>query len=297
MTADTTLLKRWPDHLIERIVAKNFVLVLGAGISMGCQSQSGESPPNWDSLLRKLIREYTSSRAGTSARESLDRGDYLGAAELVRMKSKDSGKERDFLTKIAELTDGGSKPDYQYQPIGLHETLLGLDPDVLITTNYDRILERATRNGYKVHAYNSRNLGGELRAGSPVLIKIHGSVDDSSELILTRSDYSRLRRKGAHALEVVQALFLTRTVLFVGYSFSDPDVQLILENILGATGDVASHYLLTSSAIPTHIREIYRYCYGTSVISFKHGDFEEMRRMLELLSEAVELRRNAGLSR
>ena len=80
-----------------------------------------------------------------------------------------------------------------------------------------------------------------------MLVKIHGSVDDATNLVMTRSDYARLRRLGAHVLEVLQALFLTKTALFVGYGFGDPDVQLLLENVMGARGEVAAHYLLTSN--------------------------------------------------
>jgi hypothetical protein len=108
---------------------------------------------------------------------------------------------------------------------------------------------------------------------------------------LTRSDYARLRRVGVRTLEVVQSLFTTRTALFVGYSFSDPDVHLLLENVMGATGEAASHYLLTSDNIPEHTREVYRYCFGTATINFAKDDYAEMRRMLELLADQVEARR------
>lgn len=294
MTRDATLLKRWPEHLVDQVAARNYVLVVGAGASKGCTNSAGSSPPSWEELLTKLIASHTSGMSRTAAKSAVARGDYLEAAELLRVKARTSGKEQDFLNLIAEQTDGGQKTEQQFQPSTLHETLLRLDPHVLVTTNYDKVLERATSNGYKLHMYNSSNLGSELRAGSPVLVKIHGTVDHAQELILTRSDYTRLRKDGAHALEVVQALLLTRPALFVGYSFSDPDVHLILENILGATGSVPSHYLLTGDSIPEHVREIYRYCYGTSVIRFKSGDFGEMHRMVELLAEAVELRRSAS---
>lgn len=165
------------------------------------------------------------------------------------------------------------------------------EPEVVVTTNYDRVIERATRNGYNVHSYESSTLGRDVRSGTPVLVKVHGTVDSASKIILTRSDYSRLRREGAHALEVLQALFLTRTALFVGYSFSDPDIHLLLENVLGARGDVAAHYLLTSDTIPLHQRDVYKYCYGTAVVTFGKQDYKEMNRMLELLAEAVEARR------
>ncbi len=82
-------------------------------------------------------------------------------------------------------------------------------------------------------------------------MKLHGTVDDESQIVLTRSDFSRVRRDGAHVLEVLQSLFLTRTAIFVGYGFADPDIQLIFENILGARGGPAAHYWLTGDKMPS----------------------------------------------
>ena len=208
---------------------------------------------------------------------------------MVRALARKGGKEQDFLRKIARLTDGPSTALFQPRP--LHDTLLRLEPDVLVTTNYDRILERATRNGYQVHRYDSLTGADDVRSGEPVLLKIHGSVDSPSEMILTRSDYSRLRRVGAASLEVLQALFLTRTALFIGYSFNDPDIHLLLENVMGARGGIPAHYILTAKSIPAYVEAIYGYSYGTTVIKYGAGDYAELERMVELLAEDVEAHR------
>jgi hypothetical protein len=287
---DKTLLRRWPEHLLERVASKNFMLVVGAGISRSCINAAGASPPSWDLLLRGLIADFTTGAVRRSALELVDRRLYLDAAELLRGRARAQAKEQDFLKRIAMVTDGGTKTTEQYQPSQIHQTLLSLEPDVLLTTNYDRILERATNNGYNVHPYDSTALAGDVRSGMPVLVKVHGSVDSASKIVLTRSDYTRLRREGAHALEVLQALFLTKTALFVGYGFSDPDIHLLLENVLGARGDVAAHYLLTGT-VPEYQREVYQFSYGTAAVTYAQGGYAEMQRMLELLSMQVEARR------
>lgn len=292
-TGDTTLMNRWPGHLVDRIVSRNFVLVIGAGVSKACTNAVGQNPPSWSELLSVLIDEYTAGSTKTAARRLLKNGDYLSLAELVRAKARALGKEQDFHKTIARVTDGGTKAAEHFQPTELHESLLRLEPDILITTNYDRIFERASQNGYNVHRYDSSTLASDVRGGNPVLIKVHGSVDSAEELILTRSDYSKLRREGAQVLEVVEALFLTRTALFVGYSFNDPDIHLILENILGARDSVPAHYLLTSSSTPEYVKQNYAYSYGTATIPFTKSDYLEMNRMIALLASVVESRRAA----
>ena len=166
-----------------------------------------------------------------------------------------------------------------------------LEPEIIVTTNYDKLLEAATKNGYNVHAYTSTSFGRDVRSGNPSIVKVHGSIDDGPKIILTRSDYARLRREGAEVLEVLQALFLTRTALFVGYSMGDPDMQLLLENVLGARGQVSADYLLGSKALPEYQRDVFDFCYGTTLVSFADGDYAEMARMVELLGIEAQTQR------
>lgn len=293
MATDGTLLKRWPEHLITQLVSKNFVLVVGAGATQTCTNGAGHSPPGWTDLLTTLASHLLTPTPRRAVKSLIKQGRLLDGAELLRARARADGKEEDFLHQIAALTDGGPAAAEQFQPADLHNSLMMLAPDVVVTTNYDKVLERATANGYHVHAFTSDALGRDVRSGNPVIVKVHGSVDDGSKLVLTRSDYARLRRTGAEVLEVLQALFLTRTALFVGYSMGDPDIQLLLENVLGARGAVAAHYLLGSKALPEYQRETYEFCYGTTVVSYADGDFAEMRKMVALLGAEVEARRVA----
>ena len=295
MVADRTLAQRWPDQVVERVGSKNFVLVVGAGISLNSANSAGEHPPTWAQLLERLAMRYSAGDSRKHVKALVSREQYLEAAELLRVLARKSGKEDDLLNRIAELTDGAGEAANRFQPATIHETLMNLEPDVIITTNYDKVLERASQNGYNVHSYASTTLGRDVRVGKPVLVKVHGSVDSATDLILTRSDYARLRAKGSHVLAVLEALLLTRTALFVGYGFNDPDIHLVLENVLGAQSDVPSHYLLTSKAIPQYRRDLYGYCYGTTIIGYKQGDYGEMARMLELLDERVQLERGLRL--
>lgn len=282
------LASRWPDHLVRQIATGNFVLVVGAGLSAGCTNSQGESPPMWDSLLLEVLKSVCDSRTKDykAAKAALDRGDYLECAEIAKLAAKSRGKSMDFLNAIAHSVDGPS--GRHFGPSDVYSQVMRLNPSFIVTTNYDRILERATRNGFKVHSFTSETLGSETRGGSPLLVKIHGSVDDSENLILTRGDYSKVRRNGSHALSVVQAMFLTRPVLFLGYGFRDPDIHLMLENVLGATDAPPTHYLLTGDDIPEHLMYTYRDSYGTAVIKFKSGNYVEMAEMIRALGDLVE---------
>jgi len=286
MVADWRLADRWPNNLVEQIASGNFMLVVGAGISQHCVNSAGHHPPGWSNLLTELCNEIISVRAKRKVGHGLIADfRYLEAAEYIRSIARAVGKEEDLLKKIARATDGGTNPAEQFQPASIHETLMSLSPSFILTTNYDKVLERATKNGFNVHNFESTTLAREVRQGNPVIVKVHGTVDDATKIVITRSDYSRLRRSGSLVLEVLEAMFLTRTVLFVGYGFGDPDIQLLLENVLGARGEAVAHYLLTSAKMPEYQRDVYKYCFGTGVVGYADGDYEEMARMISLLAD------------
>lgn len=288
MVSDRVLRLRWPETLISQIAAHNFLLVVGAGASRNCVDSRGAKPLGWLELLKQLNAKFGTGQMKAEVTKLLQHRQYLEAAEALKTHARSKSKEQDFLEMLVTLTDGGAHADRQFQPGKLHDTLLRLDPFVIVTTNYDRILERATNNGFNVHHSEFDNLAQDVRTATPLILKIHGTVDRKNGMVLTRSDYTRLRREGATALEVLQALLLTRTALFVGYSFSDLDIQLLLENALGARGGAAAHYLLTSTSTPAHLREVLKFSYGTTLVTHKADDYAEMARMLELLAESVE---------
>jgi hypothetical protein len=145
---------------------------------------------------------------------------------------------------------------------------------------YAEVSQVNNRKGYK-----DEDVGYDVRTGTPVLLKIHGSVDSQQNLILTRSDYSAIRREGARSLEVFQALLLTKTSLFVDYSLSDPDIQLLLENNFGSRGDHGAHYLLCPKGMPSYQKAVMDSSYGIAPVFHAPNDFAEAEQMIALLAQ------------
>jgi hypothetical protein len=287
MVLDATLIKRWPKDLVDRIAARDFILVVGAGASIGCTNDQGKTAPSWRELLLSLTQEFATSRATkTEAKRLINNLAFLDAAELLKSQAAAASKLADFFKLISEAVDGA--PGHNFKPRPLHDALLALNPPIIVTTNYDSILERASDRGYRVKSYTDEDVGYDIRTGAPVLFKIHGSIDAPQKVILTRSDYSAVRRDGARSMEVLQALLLTRTSLFVGYSLSDPDIQLLLENNFGSRGDRGAHYLLCGRGMQSYQRAVMESSYGTMPIFHASGDYGEAERMIELLAQMAD---------
>lgn len=169
---------------------------------------------------------------------------------------------------------------------------MSLDPRTIVTTNYDKVLERLFSDGYTYLTYKSDNIAASIRQGRPIVLKLHGTVDDPAGMILTRLDFSHLRRSGNQALAVLEALALTRTVLFLGYSLHDPDLHLILENQFGASGATVGHYLLAHSrAVSDEQRNVFSSAFGVEVLKYSGDPSRGFIEALERLTADVDEQR------
>lgn len=205
----------------------------------------------------------------------------LEAAELLKLDASNRARLQDMFSVIKESVDG--TVGHLFPGSEWHEAIVRAEPQVIVTTNYDKIVERATASGYVVHEYNSQAIAADVRRNYPLLLKIHGTIDRVEGIVLSRRDYTDVRHQGAHAMETLHALLLTRPALLLGYRLRDPDLQLILENIFGGQNQTPAHYMLAPDDMPDYERDVLTYSYGVTVISYPAGDHAEaLRRFLEL---------------
>jgi hypothetical protein len=69
------------------------------------------------------------------------------------------------------------------------------------------------------------------------LLKMHGSVTQPEDIVLTRQDYLRYAERRAALAGIVQALLITRRMLFVGFSLRDDNFHRIADDVRRALGD------------------------------------------------------------
>jgi hypothetical protein len=69
------------------------------------------------------------------------------------------------------------------------------------------------------------------------VLKMHGSVERPDTMVLTRDDFLRFQESETALAGVVQALLLTRHMLFVGFSFNDDNFRRIAHAARRAIGD------------------------------------------------------------
>ncbi|MGA4778574.1 SIR2 family protein [Cellulosimicrobium sp. AB352] len=279
----------WPEDVLEHARRRELVLVIGAGVSQNAQPIASRRPPGWRDLLKELASRIGDPELDVELEELFSQERYLDAAELLRQHARAKSQEQAVHTQLRRSVDG--HPPNVFTGGEWHEQIVRLEPRVIITTNFDKILERATNDGYASHSFDSPTVASDVRRGEPVLLKMHGTVDHIERVVLSRRDYTRLRVDGRPMLEVIQALFLTRVALFIGYSLRDPDMQLLLENNFGGTDGPPAHYVLLGDNLPDFEREVLRFSYGVTPVLYPAGDHDQALGMLRVLADEVEAAR------
>ena len=109
-----------------------------------------------------------------------------------------------------------------------HALLASLPASEAVTTNYDTLFERAVSAAGRTFAV----LPYDPPKGDGWLLKLHGCVERRlSDIVLTRGDYLRYADRRAALAGIVQALLITREMLFVGFSLTDENFFRIADDV------------------------------------------------------------------
>ncbi|WP_278380296.1 SIR2 family protein [Chryseobacterium arthrosphaerae] len=275
----------WPENLIEDIARRKTVLVLGAGVSKNSTNSSGLRPKDWKEFLESATSSLTSR---TEVNKQIKSGDYLTACELIK---KELGRD-DFNTLMRRefLT-----PRFNHAPI--HEHIYNLDSRIVITPNFDKIYDtyanHISQSSTIIKKFTDEDIADCIRRPEPLIIKIHGSVDSTDNLIFTRKDYSAARTKYRNFYQIIEALALTHTFIFIGCGPNDPDTKLLLEDYTFKYPFNKKHYIIMpKNALNNKVKEIIQETMSLNILEYDSSNYHRfLTDSLEILVEKVELKR------
>jgi len=188
-----------------------------------------------------------------------------------------------------------------------HHLLATLPVQTVWTTNYDHLLEDAFRYRRKRvdRKVAPQDLARSLPKRDVVLYKMHGDIDRPDEAVLTKGDYERYDDSRKLFSVQLRADLISKTFVFLGFSFTDPNIGYILARVRNLIGENRrGHYWITRDAgaekdpSPTEIRrQKHRIAdlktYGVQTILVQK--YSEITEMLAELNRRV-LRKNVLIS-
>ena len=118
-------------------------------------------------------------------------------------------------------------------PTENHMLLARLPIETYWTTNYDRLIEKALEvGGRRVDAkYTNEQLATTRRGRDAVVYKMHGDIEHPDKAILSKDDYERYHDTHGPFITALSGDLVEKTFLFLGFSFTDPNLDFILSRI------------------------------------------------------------------
>jgi len=110
----------------------------------------------------------------------------------------------------------------------IHRSLVQLDRcRIYYTTNYDNFIERALCAAGRETQVTSSELNINHCRSVDEVVKFHGDFNDPDNMVFSESQYlKRMRFENAMDFKL-RSDILGRAVLFIGYSFNDPNVNYL----------------------------------------------------------------------
>lgn len=257
-----SLVKDHPNYLefIKKFKesSEQFALFIGAGVSAPLF-------PLWPNVLKELVNKCADSGKLRYDREELlaeiDNGNYY--LDIANVCAACLGG-RDYREFLSERFD----KDFEYEDIPpAYRTLLELNFQVIVTTNYDRIPEKGA-NGIRVYDNMRVEEAFEaLRQRRSFVMKIHGDILNQASIVFTYKEYEGVIFNNARLNQFLGQALLDKTALFMGFGFSDPHLHQVL-SYLHTIDKNRIHYALmpcSSDFLPDSLDERY----GVKVIPYK----------------------------
>ena len=276
----------WPKPLVREIAERRAIIFIGSGISKSALP----SMPSWPELLKDLSKNMKAKTEREFVHRLIKNGNLLDAAQIIS-DGLDRAEVNDFL-----------RDKFEVRPMVYNEiyrSILELDLKTVITTNYDEFIEKNFEHfsggsrAYNVCKHTSKDLIDKVRSPGRTIVKMHGCVSEYNDIVLDRNSYFEARRNNFGFFQVLSALLTVNTVLFVGYSVNDPDLQIMLENINMHSQSSHGHYSLISKQEHKSISRSIKNTYNILCIEYPKGGHSEVPKYLEELSTAVQNERNA----
>lgn len=199
------------DRYVKEIQNYTAAMFIGAGFSMNA------GYVDWKSLLSGIAEDL-----------GLDIEKETDLVSLAQYNYNENGQNRGVINH-ALFEEFTKEKDLDEN----HRILARLLISTFWTTNYDSLIEEALRDARKT--VDVKHCNSQLSLTVPhrdaIVYKMHGDKSNPNEAILIKDDYEQYYQKHAQFITSLSGDLISKTFLFIGFSFSDPNLDYILSRI------------------------------------------------------------------
>lgn len=225
------------DSIEQIIKSDKLIIFAGSGVSKSINL------PDWKKMVIDVITEIDDEKLTPFV--PLLENNIMSSLDVLDHLKNHKKTLYDYIDKKFILDDSS------FENLILHQKLLELSSNKIITTNYDNAFEIASKRKIISSKPTSKYTINDINKNKKEFIfKIHGSSEEPDNCILFKDDYINLYASESDqaAPEKLKSLFSDFTFLFIGFGFNDPDIELIFRKIDKVFGGLNKHFILTPEA-------------------------------------------------
>lgn len=198
------------NTFVKELANENAAIFAGAGLSVPAGFV------NWKQLLREIAAEI-----------GLDvdlENDLVAVAQFhYNERQNRSGLNRALIEHFSQdhhITEN-------------HRILARLPIKTYWTTNYDTLIETALKDTGRTPdvKHTVSQLKSSLPQRDAVVYKMHGDINQPDDAVLIKDDYERYQELRGPFATALSGDLIEKCFLFVGFSFSDPNLEYILSRV------------------------------------------------------------------
>jgi hypothetical protein len=243
-----------PGELIDALrptggATSRAVAIVGSGLSLEAGAPSWPQlleglavevhqtrPPERQTVLEalRLVGDHQFTDAAAVLKQVIGH-QHFGAAVARQITHRRNFEIARAALGTARTSDGvisgvGGEELRELRPTHIQRLLAHLRFRAIITTNYDLLLEHAQLGECRPLMWSYSHIVPFVQEGHPFILKLHGDITQSHEIILARDDYPRA--KGLEALDMaLKSLFTNNFPFWIGYGHSDPHLDELIDQL------------------------------------------------------------------
>jgi len=207
------------DHDIELFI-KDFLKEIredNAAIFSGAGLSASAGYVNWRELIRPIAQEL---------RLDVDKESDLVAVAQYYCNENSGNRHRLNQAIIDQLS-------VVTTPTKNHKILARLPISTYWTTNYDQLIESALKEVGKIAdvKHTTEQLATTKPRRDAIVYKMHGDAEHPYDAVLNKDDYEKYHIKRGAFINALAGDLVSKTFLFIGFSFTDPNLDYILTRV------------------------------------------------------------------